>query len=281
MKLHDGEAGIDARLVERLVAEQFPALRGPVREVRSTGTVNAIYRLGERHYARLPRLAHWAADLEKEWACLPRLAPHLSLQTPTPLALGEPSEAYPFTWAIYEWIDGAPYDGEEEVKAAETLAGFVAELRAITPHEGAPRGGRRPLATLADETRAVLDGEALAAWERALGAPVWDGTDPVWIHTDLLRPNVLVRDDRVAAVIDFGGVGIGDPAADVIAAWAVFGPAGREVFRAVLEIDDGTWERARGYALHQAAMIVPYYAQTNPAFVIHAQRTIAEVLASS
>jgi aminoglycoside phosphotransferase (APT) family kinase protein len=279
MKLHPGEVDIDAALVEGLVREQFPRLLGPIREVRSTGTVNAIYRLGERHYVRLPRLAHWVTDLEMESAWLPRLAPRVSLRVPVPVASGEPTEAYPFRWAVYEWIQGAPYDGEDEPAAAEALAGFVAELRAIGPLPGAPRGGRRPLAELADETRAVLSGAALEAWERALDAPVWDGSEPVWIHTDLLRPNVLVDGDRVRAVIDFGGVGMGDPAADVIPAWAVFGPAGREVFRRALEVDDGVWERARGYALHQAAMIVPYYARTNPGFVVHARRTIEQVLA--
>ena len=279
MKLHPGEVEIDAALVEALVREQFPRLLGPIREIRSTGTVNAIYRLGERHYVRLPRLAHWVTDLEMEWTWLPQLAPRISLRVPVPVALGEPTEAYPYRWAVYEWIEGAPYDGEDELAAAEALAGFVAELRAIGPLPGAPRGGRRPLAELADETRAVLSGAALEAWERALDAPVWDGSEPVWIHTDLLRPNVLVDGGRVRAVIDFGGVGMGDPAADVIPAWAVFGPAGREVFRRALEVDDGVWERARGYALHQAAMIVPYYARTNPGFVVLARRTIEQVLA--
>jgi len=281
MRLHAGEVEIDAALVEGLVREQLPRLLGPIREIRSTGTVNAIFRLGERHYVRLPRLAHWVTDLEMEWTWLPRLAPRVSLRVPVPVALGEPTEAYPFRWAVYEWIEGAPYDGEDEPAAAEALAGFVAELRAIGPLPGAPRGGRRPLAELADETRAVLSGASLEAWERALDAPVWDGSEPVWIHTDLLRPNILVDGGRVRAVIDFGGVGMGDPAADVIPAWAVFGPAGREVFRRALEIDDGVWERARGYALHQAAMIVPYYARTNPGFVVHARRTIEQVLASS
>ena len=117
---------------------------------------------------RLPRLAHWVTDLEMEWTWLPRLAPRVSLRVPVPVALGEPTEAYPFRWAVYEWIEGAPYDGEDEPAAAEALAGFVAELRAIGPLPGAPRGGRRPLAELADETRAVLSGAALEAWERAL-----------------------------------------------------------------------------------------------------------------
>jgi aminoglycoside phosphotransferase (APT) family kinase protein len=101
----------------------------------------------------------------------------------------------------------------------------------------------------------------------------------VWIHTDLLRSNVLVRDGRLRAVIDFGGAGVGDPAADVIAAWSVLGPTGRGVFRDALDVDDGTWERARGFALHQAALIIPYYRATNPGFVAPAKRTVEEILA--
>jgi aminoglycoside phosphotransferase (APT) family kinase protein len=194
----------------------------------------------------------------------------------------------PFSWAIYGWIDGQPYADrlvDDERRAAEDLARFVVDLRRIDPI-GAPRGGRRPLRELdavtrevIESARGVIDGNAaVAAWERALRAPAWAGS-PVWIHSDLLRPNVLVRDGRVCAVIDFGGVGVGDPAADVIAAWSVFGRAGRGVYRAALEVDDGTWERARGFALHQAALIVPYYGETNPGFVASARRTIEEVLA--
>ena len=101
----------------------------------------------------------------------------------------------------------------------------------------------------------------------------------MWIHADLLRPNLLIVGGRLSAVIDFGSAGAGDPAADVIAAWSVFGPAGRGTFRRCLDVDDGTWHRARGYALHQAAMIIPYYPETNPGFVALAKRTVGEVLA--
>ncbi|HVD28306.1 MAG TPA: phosphotransferase [Mycobacteriales bacterium] len=132
-----------------------------------------------------------------------------------------------------------------------------------------------------EAARGVIDSDAAtAAWERALRAPAWNGT-PVWIHTDLLRSNVLVRDGRLCAVIDFGGAGVGDPAADVIAAWSVFGQTGRGVFRGALDIDDGTWNRARGFALHQAALIIPYYGETNPGFVAPAKRTVQEILADS
>jgi len=272
------------------VAVQFPALAGlPVRAVRSTGTVNAIYRLGDDLCARLPRLQRYTGDLVDELRWLPWLAPHLSLPVPEPVAVGRPAGGYPFPWAIYRWIDGQPYADElvdDERQAAADLARFVAELRAIGPVAGAPRAGRRPLReldaatrTAIDSLRTVIDSDAAkAAWERALRAPAWHGT-PVWIHTDLLRSNLLVDGGRLSAVIDFGAAGVGDPAADVIAAWSVFGRAGRETFRAALGVDDGTWNRARGFALHQAVLIIPYYAETNPVFAAAAKRTVGEILA--
>jgi aminoglycoside phosphotransferase (APT) family kinase protein len=287
--MHDGEVEIDAELVRRLVAAQFPALAGrPIRAVGSTGTVNAIFRLGDDLYARLPRMAKWAGDLEREWEWLPRVAPRVSLAVPKPVGQGRAGDGYPFAWAIYDWIDGAPYADalvENEGASADALAGFVADLRRIEPAAGAPRAGRRPLLELDASTREAIaaarpdiDADAAtAAWERALHAPVWDGIS-VWIHADLLRPNVLVRDGRICAVIDFGGAGVGDPATDVIAAWSVFGPAGRERYRAALKVGDGAWQRARGIALHQAAMIIPYYRETNPAFVALAVRTIEQIL---
>jgi aminoglycoside phosphotransferase (APT) family kinase protein len=290
-KMHAGEVHIDAALVERLIAEQFPRWADlPIRAVRSTGTVNAIYRLGGHLCARLPRVEEWTQDLEKEWRWLPKLAPHLSLRVPEPIGKGHPTSSYPFSWAVYGWIDGRPYSDDlvdDEQQAARDLARFVAELRRIDP-AGAPPSGRRPLRELDAVTRAaieaargVIDGDAAtAAWERALEAPTWKGT-PMWIHADLLRPNVLVRDGQLRAVIDFGGTGAGDPAADVIAAWSVFGRTGRRAFRDTLKVDDGTWNRARGFALHQAALIIPYYGRTNPVFVSLARRTVEEVLADA
>ncbi len=287
--MHDDEIDIDAELVRRLLAAQFAHLTDlPIREVRSTGTVNAIYRIGDHLAARLPRVRRWASGLEREFHWLPRLAPHVSLLVPEPVAQGRPDSTYPSTWAIYRWIDGQPYADEiidDEDLAARDLARFVAELRQITP-DGAPPAGRQPLRELDDVTReaieaarAVIDADAVvAAWERALQAPEWVGT-PVWVHADLLRPNLLVRHSRLRAVIDFGSVGVGDPAADVIAAWSVFGHRGRETFCDALAVDDATRDRARGYALHQAALIIPYYAQSNPGFVTSARRTIEQVLA--
>jgi aminoglycoside phosphotransferase (APT) family kinase protein len=288
-KMHTDEVDIDPELVRTLVTAQFPRLSNlSISAVASTGTVNAIYRLGHDFYARLPRVEAWARDLAKELSWLPLLAPHLSLPVPEPVATGEPACGYPFHWAIYRWIDGEPYADvliDDQRQAAVDLAQFVAELHGIEPMVGAQRGGRDPLREVDTITRTALEAShpeidtaaAMAAWDLALTAPAWAGT-PVWIHSDLLPPNLLVRAGRICAVIDFGAVGLGDPAMDVIAAWSVFGATGRSVFRAALDVDDGTWNRARGYALHQASMIIPYYRVSNPGFVSMAQRTIEQVI---
>jgi aminoglycoside phosphotransferase (APT) family kinase protein len=290
MKMHDDEADIDAALVRSLLASQFPELAGlPLRAVGSTGTVNAIYRIGDRLCARLPRVQRYAHCLEREWHWLPRLRARLSLRVPEPVGHGKPDDLFPFPWAVYDWIDGDQYADEligDENRAAESLARFVTELRGFAVTADAPPAGRLPLAQLDAETRrtiaacgtAIDNPAAMAAWDRALTAPAWDGR-PAWIHSDLLRPNVLVDQGALCAVIDFGGAGAGDPASDVIAAWAVFGPAGRAAYRDALGVEDGTWERARGIALHQAAALIPYYAVSNPAFAALGRRTVQQVLA--
>lgn len=256
--MHVGELEIDAELVRRLVTDQFPRLAElPITRVASTGTVNAIFRIGEHLSARLPRMQRWAADLDHEWRWLPRLAPHLSLPIPVPVWQGNPAPAYPFTWAIYDWIDGEPYADEsvdDERNSARQLAEFVVELRRIDAGTDAPRAGRKPLRQLDTVTRSaiasargIIDSDAAsAAWEVALGAPAWQGS-PVWIQTDLLRPNVLVHGGRLRAVIDFGGVGVGDPAADVVAleclrtGWSRRVP--RRSGRRQRHLGTGTWFR--------------------------------------
>ena len=254
MTMHEGELHIDVALVRRLVAEQFPERAGAViREVESTGTVNAIYRVGVDACARLPRLAVWQAGLQREARWLPWLGERLSLPVPQPIGSGRPSDRYPLAWALYRWIDGEPYaDGvvDDEPRAARDLARFVRSLRQLDP-SGAPPAGRRPLRQLDDETRAAIDAgrelidadAALAVWDDAVQSPAWDGA-AVWIHADLLRPNILMSSGRISAILDFGSAGVGDPAADVIAAWSVFGPLGREHYRSALNVVDATWRRA-------------------------------------
>ena len=288
--MHDDEVDVDADIVRALLIEQRPELAVlPLDRIASTGTVNALFRIGDDLVARLPLVEHWRADIEREWEWLPWLSARIgSLRIPEPVFKGRPNEMYPFVWSIYRWIVGAPYDDklvDDEVDAAQTLARFVLELRSLPVDEGSPSAGRDPLRELDDETReairdsaGVIDVDAvMTVWDEALESPTWDG-DPTWIHTDLLRPNLLVHRGRLEAVIDFGSAGVGDPASDLTAAWATFGPAGRRAYRDVLTPDEGTWSRGRGIALHQAAMIIPYYAETNPGFVDLARRTIEQIV---
>jgi aminoglycoside phosphotransferase (APT) family kinase protein len=288
VKMHEGEIDIDVALVRRLLTQQFPHLaEKPITVVRSTGTVNALYRLDHDLYVRLARVATWAESIDREWTWLPRLAPYISLKIPQPFALGKPTNWFPYPWAIYHWIDGFSYQDDlisDERQAADDLVNFILELRGADML-GAPRGGRLPLIELdavtrsaIESSRGVIDTQAVsAAWALSLESPPWDGK-PVWMHGDLLKSNLLVQGGRLCAVIDFGGVGIGDPAADVGPAWSVFNKVGRGTFRKALAVDEHTWRRARGYALHQALMIIPYYPNTNPGFVSMAKRTVEEIL---
>jgi aminoglycoside phosphotransferase (APT) family kinase protein len=125
----------------------------------------------------------------------------------------------------------------------------------------------------------MLDVDAVtAAWGAALEAPVCD-TPPVWIHGDLLPGNLLVEHGRLSAVIDFGGLAIGDPACDLLGAWSWLSADTRDVFRATLSVDDATWARGRGWALSVALIAQPYYQSTNPVFADLAAQMIGEVLA--
>ncbi len=287
--MHEDQVHVDVDIVRGLLAEQQPDLADlPIQPVVSTGTVNALFRIGNDFVARLPLQDHWEEGIEREWRWIPWLSSRITAaRLPVPIFKGAGNDAFPFSWSVYRWIDGAPYDDdlvEDETDVARQLARYVLELRALEIPSTAPDGGREPLAELDDNTRAAIEdagnvidaSRAMSVWDHALRTPPWDGT-PVWIHGDLLRPNLIVHDGRLEAVIDYGYIGVGDPATDLIPAWAVFGPAGREAYRAALRPDDATWARGRGIALHQAAMIIPYYAETNPAFVELARRTIEQI----
>jgi aminoglycoside phosphotransferase (APT) family kinase protein len=245
--------------------------------------------------ARLPRTERTVGTLEKERRWLPTLAPHLPLAVPVPLADGMPGAGYPFPWSVYRWLrgeDATVRPVADPSGLASDLAQFVAALQGIDP-AGGPGPGKHnffrgePLAARDARTRAaiaalrdVIDVEAAtAAWESALRAPEWQGP-PVWIHGDLDARNLLVGDGRLSAVIDWGCLGVGDPACDAMVAWKALAADARDSFRTTLSIDEATWGRGRGWALSQAVAALAYYTmETNPVLVVEARRWLAEVLA--
>ncbi len=286
---------VDEALLRRLLSGQFPqwADRG-LRRVESSGTDNAIFQLGDDLAVRLPRVEWAAGQPEKEHRWLSSLAPWLPLPVPVPLALGKAAEGYPWPWSVCPWLKGEAVSLDridDEGRLAGDLAGFLAALHR-TDAAGGPSPGAHnfyrgvALARRDSRTRAaiaaiagLLDADALTAgWEAALAAPPWEGPG-VWIHGDLQAGNLLCVQGRLSSVIDFGGLGVGDPACDLIVAWNLLTAQGRAVFRSALEVDDATWARGRGWALSTALIALPFYLESNSAVARNARRTIDEVLA--
>ena len=283
--MHVDEHEIDEALVHRLVSEQFPEWADlPLRRIEPSGTVNAIYRLGDELSVRLARRKGPTRPGGKELEWLPRLAPSLPVEIPVPVAQGRPSDDYPWFWEIHTWVDGetVPIEEIDAIQAARDLAALVGALRQVSP-DGAPPGRGIPLAERDREIRywlARFDGDpaVTAEWERALAAPSWEGP-PVWHHGDLDVRNWLVREGRIRGVVDWGSMGVGDPACDVMVAWKLHSPAARDAFRAALPTDDATWERARGWALSQAVAILAYYTpENNPTLLREAEAWLGLVL---
>lgn len=257
---------ITAALVSRLIGAQFPQWAGlPVRPVPD-GWDNITFRLGEDLSVRLPSGARYAVQVDKEHRWLPVLARQLPLPIPEPLARGRPGCGYPWPWSVYRWQPGEPA-GQASLpdlpRFAADLAGFLARLHQIDPAGGPPpgehnffRGG--PVAVYDAETHDAIaalgpgtgTGGAAEVWGAALAAP-WDGP-PVWVHGDVSSGNLLARQGRLSAVIDFGCLGVGDPACDVTIAWTFFSGPGRRAFRDRLPVDEATWARGRGWAVWKA-----------------------------
>lgn len=268
-RFEDGRAGIDAALVRRLVAAQFPQWAElPVRPVPVEGWDNRTYHLGDELTVRLPTHEAYAAAVEKEDRWLPVLAPRLPVPVPVPLGLGQPSEEYPHHWSIRPWLHGrtTSRDTVPDLDAfAGELAEFLLALQKADTTDGPKAGAHSfyrgaPPAHYDEETRrclAALEGRidteaATAVWDAAITS-AWQGPD-VWFHGDVAHGNLLVEDGRLAAVIDFGTSGVGDPACDLVIAWTFFDGSSRETFREAVGQDDGTWARARGWALWKSLL---------------------------
>jgi aminoglycoside phosphotransferase (APT) family kinase protein len=256
--IRPGEIVVDAGQVRRLIAEQFPEWAGlPIVPQPLSGTDNALFRLGDDLVARLPR-APWAVDqVMTDAIWLPQLAPHLPVPVPLPIAVGQPGAGYPWSWTIVPWLPGRNPDREMDlIDVAIDLAGFVCAMIAIEPLNGPVKQGiergvplkrrdeltRRSIAMLGNR----IDGPAAtAAWDEAMEVDEWPGP-PVWLHGDLLDGNLLVDGRRLSAVIDFGALGRGDPAIELLPCWDLFDSRARAAYVEALGFDEATW--ARGWA---------------------------------
>jgi aminoglycoside phosphotransferase (APT) family kinase protein len=305
-RMHDDEIEVDEELVARLLATLLPSYDGlPLRRFASSGSTNALFRLGDDLLVRVPRQPGGTSTIEKEQRWLPYVAPHLPVATPEILAVGDPGFGYPEKWSIVRYLDGDQptlpgLDQPPRHDLARDLASVVTALGSLLVPDTARtdpalewyRG--RPLAAMDDDMQSFLrDSRQLAdldvdvdqvasVWAETMAMPEVGRVVPTaWYHGDLNAENLLVREGRLVAVLDFGGLSVGDPTNDLAVAWQLLDPAARATFRDMVNVDDITWRLARGWALVLAMMAQPYYWNTMRDRCLRGIHTAKAVLADS
>ena len=291
-RLHEDEIEVDDDLVRQLLTTLSPAYDDlPLRRFDATGSDNALFRLGDDLLVRVPRQPGGTRTIEKEQRWLPYVAPHLPTAVPEIVAVGEPGFGYPEKWSLVRFLEGdrprvpevdePPRDG-----LASDLAGVVRALGALAvPGDAAADPGLRwyrgrPLSSMDDSMQEYLrdcrelaqrvhldlDLDAVeASWARTMAMPEASrAVEPRWYHGDINAENLLVRDGRLVALLDFGGLSVGDPTIDLPVAWQLLDPEARSTFRSLLSVDDATWRLARAWALVLGVMGLPYYWDTMP-----------------
>lgn len=292
--MHVDEVHADCATVGNLIRQQFPCFADlDIAAVPASGTDNALFRLGDTMVVRLPRTPSAALQIEKQHKFLPILAPHLPLAVSLPLELGQASAIFPFIWSVNCWLPGRDAFTDCNIDAemfAIQLAHFIMALHGVDTAGGLQPGEHNffrgvPLSTRDTRTRNALEqideivdkAAVLSVWEQALQADE-SPLPGVWIHGDLQPGNLLLREGRLSAVIDFGGLAVGDPACDLMVALTLFEGKSRSIFRETLGVDDAAWARARGWAISVALIALPYYLETNECMVRLSRRTIREVV---
>ncbi|HEX4087768.1 MAG TPA: aminoglycoside phosphotransferase family protein [Trebonia sp.] len=295
--MHDNQLDLSTATVRTLIDRQFPRWRSlPVRPVDSTGTVNAIFRVGDRYAARFPLAAGDAdavrRELESEAKAAAELAGRTRFATPEPIGLGEPGAGYPLPWSVQTWLPGtvaADADPGDSMPFALDLAEFIGGVRSLPTHGrtfcGRGRGGDLPdhdeyLEQCFDRSEGLLDVARLRAmWAalRDLPRPAGD----VMNHGDLMPGNVLVssRPRRLAGVIDVGDLRAADPALDLVGAWHLLEDKPRRALREVLGSSDLEWARGKAWAFQQSMGLVWYYAESNPVMAAIGRRTLGRLMA--
>lgn len=271
--MHKDNLPINETTIRRLLAAQTPQWADlPLRPVYSSGTDNALFRLGDELVLRIPRRASAVPLISKELNWLPRLA-GLPLRTPTLRHRGTVKPGIDCEFGIFDWMEGdiaTPENIADYDEAAAALAGFLKALHAVSI-DGAPLAGPInshrgvPLAEMGDRTLPAIEmvsdeidaPAAMELWKSAVSEKYM--TPPVWVHGDLKSDNLLATDGALTGVIDWGLSAVGDPAADYAAAWSWVFPLSRETFRQALDIDESDWLRAQGWALYGAAIALSYY----------------------
>lgn len=300
------KVNITIDLARNLIEEQFPEYASlPIVDVEKQGHDNRTYRLGDYMLIRMPTAADYALKVPKEQELLPELAKNLSVSIPSPIKMGKPSADYPYPFSIYKWLSGKSINlltltNQEKEQLAFDLTKFLKELQAIMDIKGPEpgqhnwwrgdhvsvydKGARKQIAELAE----IIDtGPALALWDKAC-ATRWN-KQPVWIHGDFAVGNILMDNHdearrtkadgrKLSAVIDFSGAAVGDPACDLVIAWTYLSGKARETFISKMDMDPGTWLRAKAWALWKATFELCKITDKNSDEALFQKQIIATVI---
>lgn len=279
---------------QALIRQQFPHLRSePIRFLPSTGTVNAIFRVGDLLAARFPLHesdpAELAESLSTEADAMGELAGRSPVPTPTCVGLGRPDKSYPLPFTLQTWIPGhvaTPTMVSDSPKFAADLVRFIQALRATDldgrSFNGRGRGGALPdhdewMEHCFTRSAGLLDVPRLRwMWAGFRGLPA--GGNDTMSHGDLTPANLLVDGGRLAGVLDGGGFAPADPSLDLVAAWHLLGRPARTTFKEGLGSSDVEWQRGSAWAFQQAMGLVWYYQRSNPAMAGLGRSTVERLL---
>ncbi|MGV0923713.1 phosphotransferase [Empedobacter tilapiae] len=293
MKMHNNEVTINEDLVKKLIQTQFPEYSNlKLEKVQSFGTDNVLFRLGEKMLARFPKIDWAIGQIEKEIIWMPRLAEVLPVRIPNPLKLGIAQDKYPWNWGIYEWIIGnvhSIYELKNNVELVYEISHFLSKLQEVNS-EQAPifhdykyllKSQNEKIIIAIDACRSYLNELSIkkiqAIWQLSINLPSW-GQNPIWTHGDLHSSNLLFREEKLYAILDFSQLQLNDPAVDLTIAWNTFDEKNRKLFHEILTIDENTWLRGRAYALMKALYAIPYYQNTNPEIIERSYFTLQQIL---
>ncbi len=285
---------IHLQLVYKLILDQFPQYaRLKISPVEQQGHDNRTFRLGDNMLIRMPIAEPYALKVPQEQTLLPCLQPYLTIPIPKPIAMGHPSSDYPYPFSIYQWLEGTSanqlqIEGNVLELLATELAHFLKELQSIDQEGPAPGqhnwwrgdhirvydiGARQQIEQL---SHLIDKNKALKLWEAACKTQ-WS-QKPVWVHGDFASGNILVKENQLSAIIDFGGMAVGDPACDLVIAWTFLDEKSRQVFKEILSLDNDTWLRAKAWALWKATYELCQIQDKNSVGALKQKKIINEVM---
>jgi len=257
---------LEINTIKKILSQQFPQYAHlDIRKVIKSGHDNRTFHLGNDFSLRFPSALEYSTQVQKEHSYCKRLQKSISIQITNPIELGKPSELYPYHFSINQWIDGESINSINIIdknQLAKDCAKFLVELKRCDTQDSIQpglhnffRGG--DLSVYHEETINAI--QQCRDFNHTQLFDIWNkGTiskhteDKVWIHGDFERDNILIRNGKLYAVIDFGNMAVGDPACDYVIAWTYFDKSSRAIFLENLHLDQATINRAKAWALWKA-----------------------------